>query len=63
MPLVYAMEGIVHCDDHPFINLVSQNYRWKWFKYAKYHKIPKYSDTQKIAVMILKFEHCGSNIE
>ena len=24
-----------------------------------YHKIPKYSDTQKFAVIILKIEHCG----
>ena len=26
-------------------------------------KIPKYSDTRKIAVIILKFEQCGSTIE
>ena len=26
-------------------------------------KIPKYSDTQKIAVIILKFEHCNSTID
>ena len=29
----------------------------------KYRKIPKYSDTQNIAVIILKFEQCGSTIE
>ena len=28
-----------------------------------YRKIPKYSDTQNIAVIILKFEQCGSTIE
>ena len=28
----------------------------------KYHKIPKYSDTQKIAVIILEFEQCGSTV-
>ena len=26
-------------------------------------KIPKYSDNQNIAVIILKFEQCGSTIE
>ena len=26
-------------------------------------KIPKYLDTRKIAVIILKFEHCGSTID
>ena len=28
-----------------------------------YCKIPKYSDNRKIAVIILKFEQCGSTIE
>ena len=28
-----------------------------------YRKFPKYSDTQKIVVIILKFELCGSTIE
>ena len=28
-----------------------------------YRKIPKYSDTRIIAVIILKFEQCGSTIE
>ena len=28
-----------------------------------YHKIPKYSDTQKNAVVILKFEHGSSTLE
>ena len=28
-----------------------------------YLKIPKYSDSQKIAVIILKFEQCGTPIE
>ena len=28
-----------------------------------YHEIPKNSDTQKIAVIILKFEQCDSTIE
>ena len=28
-----------------------------------YRKIPKYSDTRKIAVIILKFEQSGSIIE
>ena len=32
-------------------------------KFLKYHKNPKYSDTQKIAVNILTFEQCGSTIE
>ena len=30
---------------------------------SKYRKIPKYSDTQKIVVIILKLEQCGSTIE
>ena len=30
---------------------------------SEYHKIPKYSDTRKIAVIILKFEQCGTTIE
>ena len=29
---------------------------------SEYHKIPKYSDTQKIAVTILKFEQYGSTM-
>ena len=29
----------------------------------QYHKKPKYSDIGKIAVIILKFEQCGSAIE
>ena len=29
----------------------------------KYHKFPKYSDTQKIFLIPLKFELCGSTIE
>ena len=28
-----------------------------------YRKFPKYSDTQKFAVITLKFELCGSTIE
>ena len=28
-----------------------------------YRKIPKYLDTQKIAIIILKFEQCGSTLE
>ena len=27
------------------------------------HKIPKYSDTRKVAVIIPKFEQCGSTVE
>ena len=32
-------------------------------KKRKYRKTPKNSDTRKIAVIILKFEKCGSTIE
>ena len=32
-------------------------------KNRKYYKIPKFLDTPKIAVIILKFEQCGSSIE
>ena len=28
--------------------------------FCQYQKTPKYSDTQKITVIILKFEQCGS---
>ena len=31
--------------------------------YRAYRKFPKYSDTQKIVVITLKFELCGSTIE
>ena len=34
-----------------------------WATDFYYCKIPKYSDTRKIAVIILKFEHCGSTLE
>ena len=30
---------------------------------SEYCKIPKYSDTRKVVIIILKFEHCGSTIE
>ena len=32
-------------------------------KKTNYRKFPKYSDTQNIVVMTLKFEQCGSTIE
>ena len=32
-------------------------------RFIKYRKFPKYSDTQKIVVITLKFELCGSTIE
>ena len=32
-------------------------------KNRKYYKVPKVLDTPKIAVIILKFEQCGSTIE
>ena len=32
-------------------------------KKSAYRKIPKYSDTWKIAVIILKFQQCGSVIK
>ena len=32
-------------------------------KYCEYSKIPKNSDTRKIAVIVLKFKQCGSTIE
>ena len=35
----------------------------RWVIDDNYRKIPKNSDTQKIAVLILKFEQCGSTIE
>ena len=31
--------------------------------FNQYHKIPKYSDTRKIAVIILKFEQDGFTVE
>ena len=31
-------------------------------QHLAYHKLPKYSDTQIIAIIILKFEQCGSSI-
>ena len=44
---------------------------WKcrsWYQLSekqrqKYRKIPKYTDTQKIAVINLKFEQCGCTVE
>ena len=30
---------------------------------SKYRKIPQYLDNQKIAVIIIKLEQCGSTIE
>ena len=33
------------------------------FEIVKFTKIPKYSDTRKIAVIILKFAQCGSTVE
>ena len=32
-------------------------------EWSEYCKTPKFSDTQKIAVIILKFEQCSSTIE
>ena len=37
--------------------------RWSFKSVDDYHKIPKYSDTRKIAVIILKFEQFGFTIE
>ena len=36
---------------------------YRLFYSLLYRKIPKNSDTRKIAVLILKFEQCGSTIE
>ena len=33
------------------------------FEVCIYRKFPEYSDTQKIVVVTLKFELCGSTIE
>ena len=38
-------------------------HEWIAEKLDSYRKIPKYSDTRKIAVIILKVEQCGSTIE
>ena len=38
-------------------------YTWVDCVPGKYRKFPKYSDTQKIVVITLKFELCGSIIE
>ena len=35
----------------------------KSFRVTNYRKIPKYSDSRKIDVIILKFEQCGFTIE
>ena len=35
----------------------------KMYTAFNYRKIPKYSDSRKIAEIILKFEQCGSIIE
>ena len=45
------------------IAFVNKNMPECSFLNSDYRKIPKYSDSQNIAVIILKFEQCGSTIK